>query len=456
MKRRPSPIAPAFLLLGLLLAAIALGAAGFASMGWTAQRQFLPSVRRGYLPPEVCLPRYGEPEYVLSLNKAFEPHLAAGDFNGDGWDDIMMLHMNFPGFETSAMDVLFNDGRGSLRLATEEAFLGRVPEPNGTAARTEVADFNADGVDDLFVPDGGPDAPPFPGGQNKLVLSAPGGKLVDATSQLPQQATITHNAAADDVDGDGDIDLFLANTWSWNDPPIGPQILLNDGLANFAIGQGRLPPYIEDLQLTFWSCGKFADVNGDGSPDLILGDTGDYENEATVLLNNGAGFFSALPDAMPAKPWSKTDHLYDIQPAYINGDAHIDLFVAYTRYSYMGQHIQVCINRGDGTFQDQTAQRLPQSDNQRPWIFDLLGMDINHDGHLDLIARPWDDSNPDPLVYLNDGHGNFSLEPMDFQLSAQFYTFLELENDHRPDLAMSHWAASPPSSVYLIHNLGCR
>ena len=47
-----------------------------------------------------------------------------------------------------------------------------------------IADFNGDRVDDIFVADHGYDAYPFPGYQNTLVLSAPGGKLVDATDNL--------------------------------------------------------------------------------------------------------------------------------------------------------------------------------------------------------------------------------------------------------------------------------
>jgi hypothetical protein len=442
------------LLLAFLLLGAILRAKGPISLGSTLYRRFLPLIARSYAKPESCLPRYGQPEFLLVVNKAFEPHMTTGDFNGDGWDDIMLLHMDFPGHRAFPMDVLLNDGRGSLRLGTQEVFLGPVPEVNAPAARMEVADFNGDGVDDFFVADGGLDAPPFPGGQNKLVLSAPGGKLVDATSQLPQQPTFTHNAAAADVDGDGDVDLFLANTWTSNDPKIGPQILLNDGQGRFTIAQGRLPPYITDLQQTFWSCGKFTDVNGDRSPDLILGDTGDYENEATVLLNNGAGFFSPLSSAMPTKPWSKTDHLYDIQPAYIDGDAKIDLFLAYTRYDYRGQYIQVCINRGDGTFRDETAQRLPQADNYRPWIFDLLLRDMDLDGDQDLIARYWTDWDPDPLLYLNDGAGHYQQYPLELDMWL-YHTFLDVDNDQRLDLAFSTYAQTPPEEIYLIRNLGC-
>ena len=35
-------------------------------------------------------------------------------------------------------------------------------------------------------------------------------------------------------------------------------------------------------------------------------------------------------------------------------------------------------------------------------------MNIGHDGSLDLVARPWDGHDPNPLVYLNRGQGTYN------------------------------------------------
>ena len=48
----------------------------------------------------------------------------------------------------------------------------------------------------VFIADTGDDHAPFPGYQNTLILSAPGGKLVGATANLPQVYDYTHSAAA--------------------------------------------------------------------------------------------------------------------------------------------------------------------------------------------------------------------------------------------------------------------
>lgn len=46
------------------------------------------------------------------------------------------------------------------------------------------------------------------------------------------------------------------------------------------------------------------------------------------------------------------------------------------------------MNRG-GTFADETAARLPQSDNVDEWPKDIEVADLNRDGYLDLGVSKW-------------------------------------------------------------------
>lgn len=152
-----------------------------------------------------------------------------------------------------------------------------------------IADFNGDGRPDAFVADHGMDGSPWPGYQNTLILSASGGKLVDATANLPQVYDFTHSAAAADVNGDGAVDLYVGNVYGANMVP--PRILLNDGTGHFTVATGLLPAAQADLNQTQYTGSAFADVNGDAHPDLILSaEVG--TPQSVVLINDGTGHFT--------------------------------------------------------------------------------------------------------------------------------------------------------------------
>ncbi|NOX61745.1 MAG: VCBS repeat-containing protein [Chloroflexi bacterium] len=405
-----------------------------------------------------CLPRYGRPRFVVRVPAAdeqgYEPEPASGDFNGDGLDDIFIRRMRFATTKTFPIEILLNDGSGGLAPAADELFGGEIPLTQGPYIPV-IADFNGDGRDDIFLPDGGKDADPFPGYQNTLILSAPGGKLVDATAGLPQQYDNPHGAAAGDIDNDGDLDLYVNNIWGQNMIP--PQIWLNAGDGTFTIAEGRLPAAQTNLSLNGYTASEFVDVNNDGAVDLVLGDAGDDlagGPDSVVLLNDGSGRFSQLSGAMPSKPFAPSAIALDILTDDLNDDGHPDLLIAYTRGNYVGWHIQVLINNGDGTFRDETATRLAQSDNDDAfYVYQLAWMDIDRDQDRDLIARIWSEQDPNPMLFLNDGHGVFTRRPFDFGIRSLYYAFLDLEGDRGHDVVYATYA--PPEDIYAIREEGC-
>jgi hypothetical protein len=407
-------------------------------------------------PSRSCLAFYDEPRYVLTVNATspmgYEPYVTAGDFNGDGLEDVVITKMAAQTYQTYGLDFLLNNGNGSLVLGTSSVFLGTVPAVQHPR-QVVIADFNGDGVSDIFVADHGYDLPPFPGYQNSLVLTAPDGKLVNANGNLPQQNDFTHSAAAADIDGDEDVDLYIGNIWGQNKIP--PQIWLNDGSGTFSLATGRLPYPIEDLDFGTFTASAFVDINNDESPDLILGYAGaDLAGgkESLVLLNNGSGYFSKLAGAIPQPPFFINLALY-IVAIDLNDDGYQDLIITYTKQEYYGQYIQILINNQDGTFRDETSTRLPQSDNNNSWIRLLELRDMDHDGGLDLLARPFDGQNPGPLLFLNDGSGIFSRQPFDYGFWSLYYTFLDLDGDGGNDIVSATYA--PPEDIYIIRDLGC-
>jgi hypothetical protein len=69
-----------------------------------------------------CLPRYGEPQFILRVNETspygYEPFVTSGDFDGDSLEDVVITEMTFQTMETYELDILLNDGNESLVLAT--------------------------------------------------------------------------------------------------------------------------------------------------------------------------------------------------------------------------------------------------------------------------------------------------------------------------------------------------
>lgn len=402
-----------------------------------------------------CPPYYSESEEVLRLNLPSDLYgMFSEDFNDDGFPDVLILR-GFNGQQKAAgMEILLNDGDGGLINGTAQIFSGSIP--SSIAPRDIVLkDFNGDNRPDIFVADHGRDVLPAIGAKNSLVLSASGGQMINATDSLPDLIDFTHSATAADIDGDGDVDLFIGNVWGGTN--VQPAIYLNtNGEGAFSQAKGRLPFPLEDMDFGAFSTSKFVDVNNDSSPDLILGDAGDDLTggiESYVLLNDGTGHFSYLKNAIPPKPWSETDLALDINAADINGDGFQDIFMLFQKWDWRGRFIQILINNQDGTFRDETEKRMPQSDNNDPWLQWIQLYDLDNDGNLDVVATP-SMGNKTPYFYLNDGNGNFrSLLPKTFNLEAEFFTMIDIDQNGFLDVL---WAATYPNEIYyIIRSLGC-
>ena len=363
--------------------------------------------------------------------------LAVGDFNDDGRQDILAARSIYQSGQRFSVAVLANRGDGTFADETSSIFEGGVPrtlEPR----RLIVADFNGDGRSDVFIADEGQDAPPSLGYQNTLILSAPGGKLVDATANLPQRWDFSHAAAAADVNGDGAIDLFVGNLGRADS-----SILLNGGAGHFHDEPNGIPAKLADPGQSIITSAVFADVNRDGFPDLIVGggSNGLYTTVPVVLLNDGHGAFPSVSSTLPLPPYGFNSPV-DFKTADLNGDGFPDILASYVKTpGSTGRWIQVLINNGDGTFRDETRARLPQFDNADSWISDIYIVDLNHDGAPDIATRlvpnapPWDEP---PPFYLNDGHGYFAALPAGLGLGAgDGYSFIDATGNGDRDIVFT-------------------
>jgi len=383
--------------------------------------------------PAGPLPNFGplvaKAVYHVPIGGA-QTQLVTTDLNGDGHPDILFTVTKDSGIKPFPITILVNDGKGNFSNQTRSLFTNDVPRPENPR-EIVVADFNGDGRADVFIADTGDDRDPYRGFQNTLILSSPGGKLIDATATLPQASDYSHSACTADVNGDGHPDIYVGNIYGSNH--VTPRLLLNDGTGHFTLG-GSLPTELGDPTYPFrYTTCTFADVNGDGKPDLVLG-ADDHTPSSAVLLNDGAGNFHSLANAIPAKPFGANAIALNAVPVDINHDGHVDLLMTFTQSDpfYDGAYVQVLINNGDGSFRDETATRFPKQPSTATPVYFLDTLDLNGDHVPDLGLHLGNDGES-PTFYTLGANGSYHFQGT-LGVPAIMWSIADLNGDGRPDL----------------------
>ncbi len=316
---------------------------------------------------------------------SLEPYDSAViDFDGDGDLDLIIAQRAPPTYPATYRRLLaFRNNNGTFVDATD-AVLGTVMMIN--PRHLWVADFNRDGRSDLLIAETGTDTYPAPGEQSKLLIQSADGRLVDETAaRLPAHISYTHGLAVADIDGDGDLDFYMVTCCMYNGGN-GPWVEINNGAGFFTDGLGRLPPDVNfATRPGLAAC--FVDVNGDSHPDLVLGAVpgANFPNE--ILINDGSGHFahnSAF--ALPPKLFGATGETLSIVSSDLNGDGSPDLVLASDNDNRF-PGLQLLLNDGAGHFRDATAQlnlTFPSTDQ---WVVRIHVVDINNDGLPDIVLR---------------------------------------------------------------------
>lgn len=335
--------------------------------------------------------------------------LFAGDIDADGDDDVLIAAETNPAEEFAGVRkgvILTNDGDYAFRLAHGDG-------PSSVHPREVlVADFDGDGNNDLFIADHGHDTDPFPGWYNQLLMWTPDG-YEDASDRLPDDpAGFTHNAAVGDVDGDGDIDILVANHGG-QFMGGGPYFLLNDGAANFLASTSILPERVtEDPAYWTWAT-DLADFDGDGHLDLLMGGdtvTGEsyvYWGSAAAKFNDdnvevleAPEFFHAIAGGYLPISTAVSD---------ISGDGLLDVLLGSYAGPEYNRGLQILINRGNRRFNDETSRRLGDSawSLNEPWHLEYRFLDFNRDGTIDIVPQQYAAEEPNVVAWLNDGTGHY-------------------------------------------------
>jgi len=316
--------------------------------------------------------------FDFDLNGSMDFIVSQNDMPGDGsfWPQVPVLAYR-------------NDGGGRFANASSQV-LGDLKAILGHIWLK--GDFNGDGRTDLYINDGGMDAPPYGGKRNILLIQKSDGTLIDEGAvRLPATTEGGSWYAAGDIDGDGDLDIMAV---------VGSTCfsLINNGTGYFTIGKYRI---LSDLNGAI--AAHLVDVDKDGDLDAV------FINGSRPLIflkNDGLGFFTKAPSESIPLPYanSQADHL---EIADLDGDGWLDLLVLDAQMNpsfseYIAHYLRLYLNNQDGTFRDETS-RIPQTGSTAlPYL-----MDVNGDGWIDFVSRSFPDEN-DYRLFVNTGQGHFS------------------------------------------------
>lgn len=297
---------------------------------------------------------------LQAANNAEADHLDGGglavvDLDGDG-----------------ALDLLYGFAGEPLRLALRETLdTFKVRELPVNSAALSAAELSGDGLIDVLIG----------GTQPAWLLNLGGGGFAQpqALPFLGRGVALMRSPAALDLEGDGDLDLFIPATAPATAEHAQDYLLINDGAGGLTEDRARLDAVLAQGRAF---AGLVLDVEGDGDPDVFVdNDMGAQHGGDVLWRNDGAG---GLTDAREDCACGVVHSGMGGDVGDVNNDGAPDLYLGGTSANRL-------LVQQDGAFVDVTAAMAADPlDSDQDMSWGVIFLDHDNDGLQDLLVAEGD------------------------------------------------------------------
>ncbi len=255
--------------------------------------------------------------------------VSVGDINGDNLPDVYFTS------NQGANKLYLNKGNFKFDDITEKAGVADVSEGLTWKTGTTMADVNGDGKLDIYVCH----VSNYKGltGKNRLFINNGDGTFTDQAERLGLALTgLCTQAAFFDYDGDGDLDCYLMRhsvhssrsyrpvSARMDDDPLAGDILLKNYGGRFADVSKEAG--IHDGSLGYGLGLAIGDLNGDGAPDIYVGN--DFHDNDYLYYNTNtldkSGKTTTFTEGMKESMGHNSNFSMGNDIADFNNDGHLD------------------------------------------------------------------------------------------------------------------------------------